>query len=102
MYADRISFSRMDHNKQSYQNFREIQFQTELYNRSIFALIHVYNDLIQQTMDYNIIAAFRSYLTHVTKSKCQTDDSKWLYYYNTRTRNNTHQVRRSRVIVFLS
>ena len=69
-FNDVFSIPRRGHNKQLYSNFREVQFQHGLFNRSVFALVDVYNLLPQAAVDCTSIASFQSFLSHVARTKC--------------------------------
>ncbi len=91
-YNDIFSIPRRGHNKQLYNNFREIHFQHGLYSRSIFSQVDVYNNLPQHAIDCTSVAAFQGFLTHIARTKCQANDAKWCYAFNTRSRSRSQDL----------
>jgi hypothetical protein len=81
-----FSIPRAGHNKQLHNNFREVQFQTGLFSRSVFGLVDVYNNLSQTAVDCSSISSFQHYLTHIAKHKCESGDPRWQFCFNTRNR----------------
>jgi len=78
-YADRFSAPRSMpcHSKQLYNHNVEISHQRSLYNRSIFAMVDVYNNLTQSMVDSPTVSSFQSCLNKVVKARCESADVTW-------------------------
>ena len=77
-YSSRFSVPRgLGHNKQLYGHNVEISHCQGLYNRSIFAMTDVYNDLPQHVVDAPSVKIFQRYLIHIVRTRCQQGDDNW-------------------------
>ena len=78
-YAERFSTPRSMpcHSKQLYNHNVEISHQRSLYNRSIFAMVDVYNNLTQSMVDSPTVSSFQSCLNKVVKARCESADVTW-------------------------
>ena len=77
-YSSRFNVPRgLGHNKQLYGHNVEISHCQGLYNRSIFAMTDVYNDLPQHVVDAPSVKIFQHYLIHIVRTRCQQGDSDW-------------------------
>jgi hypothetical protein len=85
-YTTVFTRPRMGHNKQLYNNFREVHFQIGLFSRSIFCLVDLYNNLSQTAVDCTSVSSFQAYLTHLVRVHCQNGSPRWQYSFNTRSR----------------
>ena len=65
------------HNKALYGHWCEVNAHPALFNRSIFCLISVYNNLPQHVVDASCISDFQNYLTQVARTRCQQNDEAW-------------------------
>ena len=66
------------HSKKLYGHFVEIRYQRAIYDRSIFSMIDIYNNLPQHVVDLTSVSAFQQYLTHTAKTRCQAGDPRWV------------------------
>ena len=74
-YSQRFPEGRgFGHNKQLYNHCVEISAHQQLYNRSIFPMTDIYNNLPQHVVDAVSVASFQSYLTHIARTRCQQQD----------------------------
>ena len=62
------------HNKQLYNHACDISAHQGLFNRSIFPMTSIYNNLPQHAVDANSVKSFQSYLTHIARTRCQQQD----------------------------
>ena len=77
-YAQRFDEPRnLGHNKQLYGHSVEISHQRSLFNRSIFAMVDIYNNLPQEIVDASSVKIFQSLLTKVAKERCLRGDPDW-------------------------
>ena len=63
--------------KQLYDHWVEIKNHRAVYNRSIFAMVDIYNNLPQQAVDAPIVSLFQSYCNHIARTKCEQGDIAW-------------------------
>ena len=75
---------RPGHSKQLYGGFRECHFQHALFQRSIFAMVDIYNNLSQEIVDSQTVSAFQSKLTEIARENCKNNTPRWQFTYNTR------------------
>ena len=61
------------HDKQLYGNFLEVHWQRGLFDRSIFAMCSVYNDLPQYVVDAPTVSVFQKHLTHIARTRCKNN-----------------------------
>ena len=73
------------HSKKLYGHNVEIQFQRAMYNRSIFAMVDIYNNLPQHVVDVTSVSSFQHYLTHIARTRCQSGDPRWANSFCTRS-----------------
>ena len=74
-YSQRFPEGRgFGHNKQLYNHCVEISAHQQLYNRSSFLMTDIYNNLPQHVVDAVSVAIFQSYLTHISRTRCQQQD----------------------------
>ena len=66
-----------DHDKQLYGHNVEIMHCQGLWNRSIFAMTDIYNDLPQHVVDAPSVKIFKQYLIHIVRTRCQQGDVAW-------------------------
>ena len=60
------------------------RFQPALYHRSIFGMVHIYNNLPQALVQLESIKDFQSGLTFVARQKCLADESNWSSFLSIR------------------
>ena len=76
--SDRFSEPRgLGHNKQLYGHNVEISHNQAIYNRSVFCLVNVYNNLSQSLVDSCTVSAFQHGLTHIVRTRCKSGDADW-------------------------
>ena len=77
-WNDRFSEPRgRGHTKQLYGHWVEIKTHRAVYNRSIFAMVDIYNNLPQQAVDASTVSLFQSYCNHIARTKCEQGDTAW-------------------------
>jgi len=76
------------HNRQLYGHWVEISSHRALYNRSIFAMVDIYNNLPQDIINCNKVSAFQSALTKLARTRCQEGDAAWASTFNRRAGDN--------------
>ena len=77
-WGDRFSEARgHGHTKQLYGHWVEVTSHQALYDRSIFAMVDIYNNLPQHAVDAPSVSIFQSYLNHIACTKCQHGDAAW-------------------------
>ena len=72
------------HNKQLYGHNREVVSHWHLFNRSIFIMVSIYNDLPQQAVVCQHVNTFQTYLTHIARTRCKNNNPKWQYTFDPR------------------
>ena len=65
------------HDKQLESYMSQITCRQDLYFRSIFGLVHVYNRLPQNIVDLTSVQAFQSTLTKLARRRCLSWDANW-------------------------
>ena len=65
------------HSKQLYNHSYDTFFRTELFKRSIFALVGIYNRLPQYIVDLPTVQQFQRELTRIAKSFCEVQHPRW-------------------------
>ena len=65
------------HSKQIYAHWNEVTAYRNLFNRSIFGMVDIYNNLPQSFVDAQTVSAFQSKLTGIAKLRCERLDSEW-------------------------
>ena len=77
-YSERFTEERgRGHNKQLYSHWVEISAHPSLYNRSIFAMADVYNNLPQHVVDATSVKVFQQYLIQIARPRCQLGVDAW-------------------------
>ena len=71
----------VNHNKHLDMRNEMIQYRRELYNRSLFALVAVYNMLPQFLVDATSIKSFQRSLTRYARRRCADNDPEWPLSY---------------------
>jgi len=77
-FTDVFGYPRQGHNKQLYGHILEAQFQLQLFKRSIFGMVDVYNALSQEMVDLKSVKIFQSELTKFARARCVADDANWI------------------------
>ena len=65
------------HNKQLYGHNCEISRHQAIFNRSIFAMVDIYNNLPQHVVDASSVSLFQRYLTQIARTRCKGGDPEW-------------------------
>ena len=65
------------HSKQIYAHWNEVTAYRNLFNRSIFGMVDIYNNLPQSFVDAQTVSAFQSKLTGIAKLRCERLDPEW-------------------------
>ena len=64
-----------------YGHILEVQFQLQLFKRSIFGMVDVYNGLAQEVVDLKTVKDFQSELTKIARTRCQAGDANWYFSF---------------------
>jgi hypothetical protein len=80
-FNDVFRHPRQGHNKQLYGHILEVQFQLQLFKRSIFGMVDVYNGLTQEVVDLKTVKDFQSELTKIARTRCQAGDANWYFSF---------------------
>ena len=72
------------HDKQLYNHFMEVHFQYQLYQRSIFSMVGVYNNLSQACVYQRDIKSFQRSLTHIARVRCAAGQDGWMKTFDCR------------------
>jgi hypothetical protein len=84
-YSERFSESTgHGHTKKLYGHWVEISSHRALYNRSIFAMVDIYNALPQYIADIHNVSEFQSGLTQLVRNRCQQGDVAWASSFSRR------------------
>ena len=75
-----------DHNKQLYGHMWEVKNQRGLHDRSIFAMVHSYNNLSQKVVDCASVSEFQTALTKIVRAKCEVGLPDWQFTFDCRRR----------------
>jgi hypothetical protein len=76
--ADRFpGFRTHAHTKQLYGHSSEITSHQAIFNRSIFAMCDIYNDLPQNVVDADCVSSFQHMLMQTVRLRCQSNDADW-------------------------
>ena len=75
-----------DHNKQLYGHMWEVKNQRGLHDRSIFAMVHTYNNLPQKVVDCASVSEFQTALTKIVRANCEVGLPDWQYTFDCRRR----------------
>ena len=74
-YSQRFPEGRgFGHSKQLYNHCVEISAHQALYDRSIFLMTDIYNNLPQHVVDATSVSSFQSYLMQIVRTRCQLQD----------------------------
>ena len=65
------------HLKQIYGHWLEIKEHRALFNRSIFGMVDIYNNLSQAIVDSSSVSLFQSRLTEVARERCKRNAAEW-------------------------
>ena len=60
-----------NHTRQLYGHALDVVFQSSLYHKSIFSMVHIYNRLPQKTIDKKTVSDFQRDLTFITRASCR-------------------------------
>ena len=83
--ADKVSQTLgSGHNKQLYGHWDVISSHQALFNRSIFAMVDIYNCLPQRIIDCTSVTAFQKELTQVARRRCKDGNAAWAASYSRR------------------
>ena len=66
------------HSKQIYAHWDNVEQHRALFNRSIFGMVDIYNNLSQPLVDCRTVSDFQSKLTKVAKVRCEASDPGWI------------------------
>ena len=75
-----------DHNKQLYGHMWEVKNQRGLHDRSIFAMVHSYNNLPQKVVDCASVSEFQTALIKIARAKYEVDLPDWQFTFDCRRR----------------
>ena len=75
------------HNKQLYSNVMEVTAHLELFKRSIFAMVDVYNHLPQYAVDSISVSTFQKHLTRIARARCENALPEWKFTFDKRVRH---------------
>ena len=64
------------HSKQNYAHWNEVTAYRNLFDRSIFGMVDIYNILLQSFVSAQSISAFQAKLTRIAKRRCARLDSE--------------------------
>ena len=73
--------------KQLYSNVMEITANLDLFKRSIFAMVDVYNHLPQHVIDSDSVSIFQKHLTNIARVRCESSTPNWMYTFDKRVRH---------------
>ena len=73
-----------EHNKQLYNHFLETQYQPQLFRRSIFGMVHIYNSLPQNVVDCPCVSSFQTALTMIARQRCEDLHPRWQHTFSCR------------------
>ena len=73
------------HTKKLYGHWVEISSHRALFDRSIFAMVDVYNVLPQYVVDNVTVSEFQSDLTHLVKLQCEQGGDAWASTFSRRS-----------------
>ena len=70
------------HNKQLDSHMDECHSRRQLYFRSMFGMVHVYNRLPQHVVDIDSVSGFQSCLTQMAREKCEAGVPNWQHIFH--------------------
>ena len=65
------------HTRKLYGHSTEVKFQRPIYDSSIFEMVDIYNNLLQQVVDGTSVNSFQHYLIHIVRTRCQSEETRW-------------------------
>ena len=65
------------HSKQIYAHWSEVKENRALFNRSIFGMVDIYNNLPQLYVELGTVSVFQAKLTSIAKLRCERLDADW-------------------------
>ena len=84
-YDQRFNVPRgVGHTKQLYGHSIEINFNSALFNRSVFAMVDIYNNLPQDIVDIDNVSLFQKRLTAIAKERCNNNRIDWQWSFDRR------------------
>ena len=84
-YDQRFNVPRgVGHTKQLYGHSIEINFNSALFNRSVFAMVDIYNNLPQGIVDIDNVSLFQKRLTAIAKERCNSNRTDWQWSFDRR------------------
>ena len=83
-YAERFPEPRSMscHTKQLYGHHVEISHQRSLYDRSIFAMVDIYDNLSQTIVESPTVSSFQTCLNKIAKSRCESGAVAWIFSFS--------------------
>ena len=76
--SDRFSEPRgRGHSKQLYGHWEEVKTHRAIFNRSIFMMVDIYNNLPQDVVDSRSVCTFQKALMHIVHTRCESGDPSW-------------------------
>lgn len=82
-YSQRFETARgFGHNKQLYGHWCEADRHGALFDRSIFLMVDIYNNLPQYVVDASTVSSFQSFLTKRALRQCQLGIASWAKIFN--------------------
>ena len=73
-----------EHRFQLYGHSLEVQRQHGLHDRSIFAMVYIYNRLPLDILESLTVAAFQRKLTRMVRFRCELGEERWKLVFNSR------------------
>ena len=84
-YDQRFNVPRgVGHTKQLYGHSIEVNFNSALFNRSVFAMVDIYNNLPQDVVDIENVSLFQKRLTAIAKERCNGNRIDWQWSFDRR------------------
>ena len=74
----------LGHSKQLYVHSVEVSNHQAIFNRSIFGMVTIYNDLPQDVVDATSVGALQHKLMQITRTRCQAKDADWALSFRKR------------------
>ena len=88
-YSDRFPEPRgLGHSKQLYAHWVEASNHRAMFDRSIFGMVRIYNDLPQHVVDATSVRDFQHQLMLITRARCQAKDADWALSFTKRLRHD--------------
>ena len=73
------------HTKQLYGHWCEIEAHQAIFNRSIFRMCDIYNNLPQVIVDAKSVNSFQYQLTQIVRRRCQDGQAEWALSFSRRS-----------------